>query len=89
MLHQLTHAGEGGQAHHVRVQVFPNLIQGFQPVEQLHVLHLGQVPGEHLVEVVVGVDQTGIAQHVAAVQHCVGLSVKLGADGLDDAVLGV
>ena len=89
VLHQLPHAGEGGQAHHVGVQILPNLVEGLQPVEQLHVLHLGQVPGEHLVEVVVGVDKAGIAQHVRAVQHRVGLPVKVGGDGPDDAVFGV
>ena len=66
---QLTHAGQGGQEDRVRVQVFPDLIKRLQPVKQLHVLHFFQVPGEHLVQVVMGVDQPRIAKHTAAVNH--------------------
>ena len=66
VLHQLAHAGETGQADHIRVQVFQYLVQRPEPVEQLHVLYLGQVAGEHLIQVVVGVHQTGIAEHMAA-----------------------
>ena len=86
MLHQLAHAGEAGQADDVGVQVFPDLVQGAQPVEQLHVLDLGQVAGKHLIEVVMGVDEAGVAEHVAAVDDTVGGHVQPGADGLDEAV---
>ena len=89
MLHQLAHAGETGQPDHILVQVFPDLIQGLQPVEQLHVLHLRQIAGEYLIEVVMGVDQTGVAQHMAAVDDLVGADVQRRADGLDEAVLAV
>ena len=40
VLQQLPHAGEGAEAHHLLVQALPDLIQGLQPVKQLHVLHL-------------------------------------------------
>ena len=49
-------------------------------------LHLGKVAAEGLVEVVVGVDEAGIEDHMTGVQH---LSLRrLGdrADGVDDAV---
>ena len=61
VLHQLSHAGEGAQAHRLLVQSLPDLVEGGEPVEELQVLHLGQIPGEDLIEVVVGVDQAGIA----------------------------
>ena len=89
VLHQLTHAGETGQADYVLIQILPDLVQSLEPVEQLHVLHLGQIAGEHLIQVVVGVDQTGVAQHVAGVDGLVGGDSQLGADGLDEAVLTV
>ena len=89
VLHQFAHAGQAGQANYILIQVFPDLIQGLQPVEQLHVLHLRQIAGEYLIEVVVGVDQTGVAQHMAAVDDLVGADVQRRADGLDEAVLAV
>ena len=89
MLHQLAHTGKAGQADHVFVQVLPDLVQGLEPVEQLHILHLGQIAGEHLVQVVVGVHQAGIAQHVAGVDGLVGGDGQIFADGLDEAVLTV
>ena len=89
VLQQLPHAGEGAEAHHLLVQALPDLIQGGEPVEQLQILHLGQVPGEHLIQVVVGVDQTGVAEHMAAVDDAVGLHVQITADGLDGTVLTV
>ncbi len=64
--------------------IFPDLVEGFEPVEQLHVLHLREVAGEHLIQVVVGVHQTGIAQHMAGVDGFVGLAVEFRAD-LDEA----
>ena len=69
VLQQLPHASEGAEAHHVLVQPLPDLIQGGEPVEQLQVLHLGQVPGEHLIEMVVGVDEAGIAPAMGPVDH--------------------
>ena len=36
-----------------------------------------------------GVDQTGVAQHMAAVDDLVGADVQRRADGLDEAVLAV
>ena len=89
MLHQLPHTGEAGQAHHVPVQIFPYLVQRPQPVEQLHALHLRQIPGEHLIQVVVGVHQTGIAQHMAAVDGLVSGDVQSCANGFDEAVFAV
>ena len=40
VLHQLAHAGQAGQPDHILIQVFPDLIQGLQPVKQLHILYL-------------------------------------------------
>ena len=70
-------------------QISPNFVESFEPVEQLHVLHLGEVAGEDLIEVVVRVDQTGVAEHMARVDGFVGLAVEFHADLLDEAVLGV
>ena len=86
VLQELPHAGEGAAAHHLFIQVLPDLVQGRQPVEQLQVLHLGQVPGEHLVEVVVGVDEARITPVVAAVQDGVRLTGKVRPQGRNDAV---
>ena len=87
VLHQLAHTREGGEADDVPVQPFPDLIQGGEPVEQLHVLHLGQVPGEHLIQVVMRIDQPWIAPVMAAVDDCIGGLGETGADGADKAVL--
>ena len=89
VLHQLSHTGKTGQADHILVQILPNLIQSFQPVEQLHILHLRQVAGEHLIEMVVGIDQAGIAQHMAGVESLIGGNIQRRTDGFDEAVLTV
>ena len=89
VLHQLAHAGEGGETDDLGVEVLPDLIERLEPVEQLHVLHLGEVAGEDLIEVMVRVDQTGVAEHMARVDGFVGLAVEFRADLLDEAVLGV
>ena len=89
VFHQLAHAGQAGQPDHILVQVFPDLIQGLQPVKQLHVLHLRQIAGEYLIEVVMGIDQAGVTEHMAAVDDLVGADVQRRADGLDEAVLAV
>ena len=89
VLHQLAHAGEGGETDDVLVQIFPDLVEGFEPVEQLHILHLREVAGEHLIQVVVGVHQTGVAQHMVGVDGSVGGNVQMGADLTDEAVLAV
>lgn len=89
VLHQLSHAGEGGEADRIGVQVLPNFIQGGEPVEQLHVLNLGQVPGKDLVEMVVGIHQAGIAPVMGAVDDGVGGLGQMGTNGADKAVLTV
>ena len=65
---QFSHAHQGAVVDRLAVQVLPDLIQGPQPVEELQVLHLGQVPAEGLVEVVVGVDQAGVDGAAPGVQ---------------------
>ena len=89
VLHQLPHAGEGAQAHRLLVQSLPDLIEGGEPVEELQVLHLGQVPGKDLIEVVVGVDEAGIAPAAAPVDDLVSLLGQIGADGTDHPALTV
>ena len=89
MLHQFPHTGKAGQADYILVQIFPNFIQSFQPVEQLHILHLRQVAGEHLIEMMVSVDQAGIAQHMAGVESLIGSYIQRRTDGFDEAVLTV
>ena len=89
VLHQLAEACERGKTDHVLIEVFPDLIERPEPVEQLHVLYLRQVAGEDLVEVVVRVDKAGIAEHVARVDGLVRLLRKALADRANEAVLGV
>ena len=87
VLHQLAHAGEGGETNHITVQIFPNFVESFEPVEQLHVLHLGKIAGKDLVEMMVGVHQAGIAEHMGAVDGAVGGGVQVRAELLNEAVL--
>ena len=87
VLHQLAHTREGGEADHFAVQILPDLVQSFQPVKQLHILHLGQIAGEDLIQMVVRIHKAGVAQHVAAVNDPVGCGVQAGADLLNKAVL--
>ena len=89
VLEQFAHAGEGGQADHLGIQILPDLIQGRQPVEQLHILHLRQIAGEGLIEVVMGVHQTGIAPVMGTVDHSVRRLGKMFPHGADPAVLTV
>ena len=62
---QLTQSGQTAVKDAVLIQAFPDFIQGNQPGEQLHLLHLRQIPREGLIKVIVRVDQAGI--HKAAV----------------------
>ena len=87
-LQQLSQAGEGGIGRHLLVQPLPHLVEGHQPGEELHLLDLRQVPGEDLVEVVVGVDEAGIDRHGGGVDDLLGL-VVVRADGGDDAILDI
>ena len=89
VLHEFAHARQARQAHDVGIEVFPDLIERLQPVEQLHILHLRQIAGELLVEMMVRVDQPRIAEHMARVQYLLRGLFQLRADGADDAVLSV
>ena len=89
VLHELAHAGQARQADDVRVEILPDLIERLQPVEQLHILHLRQIAGKLLIQMVVRVDKAGIAEHMACVQNVVRLFLEVWADGTDHAVLGV
>ena len=87
VFHQLTHTCEGGETNHIIVQIFPNFIEGLEPVEQLHVLHLGKIAGKDLVEMMVGVHQAGIAEHMGAIDGAVGGGVQVRAELLNEDVL--
>ena len=89
MLHQLPHAGERRKADYILIQIFPDFIQGFQPVKQLHVLDLGQIAGKDLIEMVMGVDQTGVAEHMGAINGFAGGDIQLWPDGADEAILAI
>ena len=86
VLHQLCHAYLGAEQHHILIQVFPDLIQGLQPVEQLHVLDLRQIAGEYLVKMMMGVDQTGETEHAGGVDLFIHRVIHISADGTDYAV---
>ena len=87
MLHHLSHGGERGVADHPKIQILPDLIESPEPVEQLQILHLRQVPGKTLVEMVMGIDKTRVAEHPGAVDDLIGGSAEPGAHGADEAVV--
>ena len=89
MLHEFAHARQARQADNLRVEIFPDLIECFQPIEQFHILHLRQIAGKLLVQMMVRVDKARIAEHVAGIQNFIGLPFERRADGADHAVLGV
>ena len=89
VLHQLTHAGEGGKTDDVGVEVLPDLIERSEPVKQLHILYLGKIAGKDLIKMVVRVDKTGVAKHVFGMDDPIRLAVESGADLPDEAVFGV
>ena len=60
VLQQLSHPYGGGKADGILIQPLPDLVERYQPVKQLHILHLGQIPAERLVKVMMRVDQSGI-----------------------------
>jgi len=66
---QLAQPCEGGKAHHLPVKVFPDFIERRQPIEQLKSLHGGKVAGKNLIQMVVRVDQSRIAEHVRSVKR--------------------
>ena len=87
VLHQLAEPRQAREPDDVGIQIFPDLIERFQPVEQLHILHLRQVAGKDLIQVVVRVDKAGVAQHVRPVDHLVGADIEMRADLTDEAAL--
>ena len=68
---QLAQPHQGAVIDAVLVQAPPDLVQGPQPRKQLHFLHLRQVPCEGLVQMVVGVHQTGVHKAVGGVDDAV------------------
>ena len=53
---QFTKPGQAAVKDAVLIQPFPDLIQGNEPREQLHLLHLRQISREGLIKVIVRVD---------------------------------
>ena len=83
---QLAHAHDGAVVNRLAVQILPNLVQRPQPVKELHILHLGQIPAEGLVEMMVGVDEPRINNTSGGVQGLVRLPL-FRAHISDEAVL--
>ncbi len=52
---QFCHGEHAGPVYRLRVEVFPYLVQIDQPVEELGILHCGQIARQGLVEVMVRV----------------------------------
>ena len=69
VLHQFADSDKRGEADGVFVQILPHLVQSGEPVEQLHVLNLRQVPREDLVEMMVRVHQPRVAKHACSIDH--------------------
>ena len=57
---QLSHGGQGGKIHRIPVKTLPYFIERFEPVKQFHALHLREASGKILIQMVVGVNKTGI-----------------------------
>ena len=89
MLEQFSHTHQGGKPHDLGVQPLPDFIKRRQPVEQLQILHLGQVSGENLIEMVMRVDETRIAPQMAAVQLRLGGMRQIRPQGPNPSVFAV
>ena len=89
VLHQLAKARERREADDVLVEVFPDLIERFEPVEELHVLYFRQVAGKDLIEMMVRVDKAGVAEHVARVNHLFRLLRQIFTDRADESILSI
>ena len=74
--HELPHGGQGRKVHRVPVQILPDLIEGPEPVEELHALDLGKAPSEVLVQMMMGVDEPRIEDHAGAVERLIRLLVQ-------------
>ena len=73
IFHQLSHSGQTRQTLRLLGQILPDLIQRDQPVKQFQILHLGQIAGKDLIEMMVRVNQTRICNHTGGVNHTVNL----------------
>ena len=60
---KLPHTGQGAVVYDLFIQIFPDLIQRFQPWKQFHFLDLRQIPAERLIKMVMCIDQPGIHDH--------------------------
>ena len=60
---------ERGEVHDIAIQVFPDLIERNQPIEQPKTLHRRKVTGKNLVEVMVCIDQPGVTKHVRSIEN--------------------
>lgn len=89
VLHQLAKARERREADDVLVEVFPDLIERFEPVEELHVLYFRQVAGKDLIEMMVRVDKAGVAEHVARVNYLFRLLRQFFTDRADESILSI
>ncbi|KAF5029370.1 hypothetical protein DSECCO2_649310 [anaerobic digester metagenome] len=67
--HQLGHGQKRGVIDCILIDIFPNLIEEFQPIKKLCILHSGVVAGKCLVKMVVGVHQTG-NHHMLGTINC-------------------
>ena len=85
---KLGHPNHGRGVNRLVAHLAPNRVKALEPIKQLNVLRAREGAGQSLIEVVVGVDQTGQHDHVAGIDHIVRLLGKLigGADGLDHVV---
>ena len=83
---QLPQPHQGAVVDAVLVQSPPDLIQRPQPRKQLHFLHLRQVPGKGLIQVMVGVHQARIYKTVGCVDNAVRRTFRR-PDIADDVVL--
>ena len=77
---QLAHGQQRRIVHRLLIQVLPDFIEIDQPVEKFGILYRRQVAGQGLVEVVVGIDETGHHHTVGAVDGSIGVHGQAGAD---------
>ena len=74
--HQLGHSGAGAQKDGVFVEILPDAVQRFEPVEQLVILHLAEISGKVLIQMMMYVDKSRVNDHIGAIIFFVRFTIK-------------
>ena len=68
---EFPHAGQCAVINAVFVKGAPNFVERDEPVEQLHILHLGQIACKCLIQMMMRVDQPGVNIAPARINHMI------------------